>query len=307
MRKNIFILLILSSILGSCGFEEEVISYGTTSVYFYNQEYNRNIVVGEGLDLKAGIMFSGLINNDQDRVVQYDIDPSVILDPSKTMMPANYYTLSGTSQFVVPKGEEQGYVEIEIDSTAFLADPKSLTGEYVIPFRLISSTDVDSINTAKDYMVISVSYWAKQHGNYNYSGQTIRKSSGVAVDTLVYENTSTISESVRELETVGPNMMKVIPDGTAGSKDPASGKFSFNVEVPTLGGGSVIVTTGQGSAIEISPDGSSVYDEASKTFYLSYQYNDGTYDCFATDTMVFRNRIRDIQADGQGVNEWRGF
>lgn len=307
MRKNTFILLILSSILGSCGFEEEVISYGTTSVYFYNQEYNRNIVVGEGLELKAGIMFSGLIDNDRDRVVSFVIDPSGDTDGTKTVMPASYYTLSSSSEFVVPKGEEQGFVEIKIDSTAFLADPKSLTGEYVIPFRLIGSNDVDSINAAKDYMFISVSYWAKQHGNYNYSGQTIRKSGGIAVDTLVYENTSTISESVRELVTVGPNMMKVIPDGTAGSKDPASGKFSFNVEVPTRGGGSVIVTTGEESAIEISTDGSSVYDEASKTLYLSYQYNDGTYDCFATDTMIFRNRVRDIQAAGQGVNEWRGF
>jgi hypothetical protein len=65
MRKNIFIILILSAILGSCGFEDDDLSFGITSAYFYNQNYNRNIVVGEGLNLKAGIMFSGLVNNNK--------------------------------------------------------------------------------------------------------------------------------------------------------------------------------------------------------------------------------------------------
>ena len=59
--------------------------------------------------------------------------------------------------------------------------------------------------------------------------------------------------------------------------------------------------------IAVSPDGDSSYDEETKTFYLNYRYNDGTYDCFANDTLVFRNRVRDMQSDGQGVNEWRGF
>ncbi len=304
MRKNIFILLILSSILGSCGFEDEVISYGTTSVYFYNQKYNRNIVVGEGLTLKAGIMFSGLTNNDRDRVVSYVIDPSVVADGTKTVMPSSYYTLSSATEFVVPKNEEQGYVGIKIDSTAFLADPKSLTGEYVIPFRLTGSNDVDSINAAKDYMVISISYWAKQHGNYNYSGQTIRKS-GSVTETLTYRNNSTISESIRELVTVGAKTLKVKADGTVGSKDPGNGKFTFNVEVPTAGSGEVVISGTSGSAIQVLPNGISTFNASSRTFYLKYKYTDGTYACEATDTLVFRNRIRDIQADGQGVNEWR--
>src|SRR5512145_280173 len=81
MKKNIFLLLILATLFGSCGFEDEIISFGTTSMYFYNQEYNRNIVVGEGLQLKAGVMFSGLIVNDKDRFVQFVIDPSLVTDP----------------------------------------------------------------------------------------------------------------------------------------------------------------------------------------------------------------------------------
>lgn len=303
MRKNIFIVLVLSAIFNSCGFNDEVISYGTTSVYFYNQDYNRNIVVGEGLKLKAGIMFSGLIDNDKDRHVQFVIDPSVITDDTKTVMPEAYYTLSSNSEIVVPKGEEQGYVGIKIDSTAFLNDPKSLTGEYVIPFRLTGSNDVDSINMAKNYMVVSVSYWAKQHGNYNYSGQTVRRS-GSTEETVSYEYNPTISESIRELVTVGPNKLLVKADNTAGSKDPANGKFSFQIEAPTVGSGDVIISS-SGSGIQVSGNGTNSYDANTRTFYLKYKYTDGTYSCEAADTLVFRNRVRDVQADGQGVNEWR--
>lgn len=304
MRKNIFIVLILSAILSSCGFEEETISYGTTSAYFYNQNYNRNIVVGEGLNLKAGIMFSGLINNNKKRVVSFAIDPSVVTASGKTVMPANYYTLSSTSEFVFPVNEEQGYVDIKIDSAAFLADPKALTGEYVIPFRVTGSNDVDSINAAKNYMVLSVNYWAKQHGNYNYSGQTIRKSA-TATETLNYAYNKTISESVRQLITVGPKTMKVVADATTGSKDPGTGKFTFNLEVPSSGSGEVAISGTPGASIQVAGNGSSTYDGSKHTFFLKYKYTDGTYQCEATDTLVFRNRVRDVQSDGKGVNEWR--
>ena len=304
MRKNIFIVLILSAILGSCGFEDDDLAFGKTSAYFYNQDYNRNIVVGEGLNLKAGIMFSGLIDNNKDRIVKYVIDPSVISIGTKTVMPSNYYTLTNGTEFVIPKGEHQGYVGIEIDSTAFLADPKSLTGEYVLPFRLTSSSDVDSINSMKDLMVVSVSYWAKQHGNYYYSGQTVR-TSGATVETLTYTNTSTISESIRQLTTVGPKAMLVKADATVGSKDPGKGKFAFHIEAPSAGSGDVVVSAAPGSAIQLSPNGTSSYDAASRKFFLKYKYTDGAYSCEATDTLVFRNRVRDVQADGQGVNEWR--
>ena len=196
MKRNIFLLLILPFIFSACGFEDEEVSLGTTITYFQNQEYNRNIVVGEGLKLKAGIMFSGLVNNPRNRVVNYVIDPAIVTNPAKTVLPSNYYTLSDATKFLIPKGEEQGYVTITIDSAAFLADPKAMTGEYVIPFRLTSTTDVDSINAGKNSMIVSISYWAKQHGNYNYSGRTVRKS-GTTTETVTYKYNPTISESIR--------------------------------------------------------------------------------------------------------------
>jgi len=246
-------------------------------------------------------MFSGLVNNGDERVVQFTIDPSVVTDGTKTVMSESYYTLSSSSEFVVPVNEEQGYVSIEIDSAAFLADPKSLTGEYVIPFRLTGSNDVDSINSTKDYMVLSISYWAKQHGNYYYSGRTVRKSS-TETDTVTYENDPTIIESIRELVTIGPNKLKVVADKSAGSKDPG---VAFNMVAPSAGSGEVSLSSDNGATIQVSGNGTSLYDADARTFYLKYKYTDGDFECEASDTLVFRNRVRDIQSDGQGVNEWR--
>lgn len=304
MKRNIFLLLILAIVIGSCGFDEEVISLGTTSMYFYNQEYNRNIVVGEGLHLKAGVMFSGLIVNDKDRVVQYVIDPSLVTDPAKSVMPSGYYTLSDNTRFVVKKNEFIGYVEIKIDSAAFLADPKSMTGEYILPFRLTSTNDADTINMAKNFMMLSISYWAKQHGNYNYSGQTVKKS-GTTVETVNYSFNPTIAESIRELVTVGPRTLNVKADATASSKDPGKGKFTFNVEAPSTGSGDVVISTPAGATIQVLPNGASTYNASTRTFFLKYKYTDGDFEYEATDTLIFRNRVRDVQADGQGVNEWR--
>lgn len=307
MRTKKFFILIISVLISSCSVEDYDVTFGTTITYFYNQEYNRNVVVGEGLKVKPGIMLSGLLKNNQNWAVSYVIDPSIITDESKTPLPQEYYTLGNSSKIIIPAGQFQGYLDVTLDSLKFLADPKSLTGEYVIPVRLTESNDVDSINSGKNHIVMSVSYWAKQHGNYYYNGQTIRKQNSESVDTLKYRYDKSNNNSVRQLVTVAPTTLKMLADEISSGHDPAKGKFTFNLEVPTYGGGKISLAGDPDSNIPIQPDGESRYDEATKTFYLHYKYTDGQYECFVADTLVFRNRVRDVQADGQGVNEWRGF
>jgi hypothetical protein len=307
MKKYIIIVFVALSFLYSCGFDDIDAEYGTTVVLFWNQEYNRNIVVGEGLKLKAGVVLGGLLTNNEDRVVQYTLDGSLVTDDSKTILPASYYTLGHASNIVIHRGEFIGYLDIVIDSVAFLSDPKSLTGEYVLPFRITGSNDIDSINLSKDHMVVSISYWAKQHGNYYYSGTAVRKQDGAVVQTIEYKDNPSLANSIRKLETVGPNTLKVIADPSATSADPAKNKYSFYVSVASLGGGEVTIGADPASSIAVSPMGSSSYDHTSKTFTLNYTYTDGNQQVEISEQMVFRNRIRDVQADGQGVNEYRGF
>ncbi|WP_215224647.1 DUF1735 domain-containing protein [Echinicola shivajiensis] len=301
------ILILLLTLLSACGFEDYDIQYGVTSVYFYNQEYNRNVVVGEGLGLKVGSMLTGVLKNDSDRLVKFAINNELVTNPNQSVLPSSLYTLDNENTFIIPKGEFVGFLGVKFDSAEFVNDPKAVSGEYVLPVEITSCDDVDSVNAVKKTILVSVSYWAKQHGNYYYSGRTIRKEEGSIVDTLEYMNNSANSESVRQLITVNANTLELHPDGTGISNDPGKGSFSFNIDVPTFGGGDVGISPSSNSNIVVEADGISSYVEDIKTFYLNYTWNDGVYDCYSTDTLVFRNRVRDVQADGQGVNEWRGF
>lgn len=303
MKKIKWILFLATTVsFFSCTFHDDPVQYLYTMVGFPNQNYVRNVVVGEGLQINIGVTFSGLPKNDVQREVGYIIDPTLV--PSgKTALPADYYTLGDPAKILIKKGQFDGYLNLKLDSTKFLADPKSLTGEYVIPIKLVSKTNIDSINATKNYMVISISYFAKQQANYTYTG-SVAKTKNSVTTTVTYKNDPTQNNSFRLLKTTAPTQMRVVAD-PIGTTDPAKGSYSFLVDVPVLGG-DVTISADPTSTVVVSPDGSSTYDPQTRKFTLSYKYtlSDGTV-CNATETLMFRNRIRDLQANGVYINDWR--
>ncbi|MDR0698919.1 MAG: DUF1735 domain-containing protein [Tannerella sp.] len=308
MKKYIIhaTLAVVAILNYSCEFDDKAIVYPYTSVLFPYQDYNRNIMVGEGLSLEVGITLAGVLDNNKDRVIQYIIDPSLITESEQSVLPASYYTCENTSQMVVPKNSLKGYLRVDLDSALFLGDEKSLTGEYILPIRLVSSPDVDSIVPDLSFIRISISYYARQHGYYTYSGQIVRTKNG-NVTNANYSNQSSVTDSRRFLNTVGPDRFRVEADAT-NSSDPANGAYSFLISVPVSGSGNVIISADPASPVEVHPDGASAYDAESKTFTLSYTYTtaDGTV-CKVSESLVFRNRIRDVQSNGLYINEWRGI
>lgn len=302
MKKSIICVLALAAMtLAGCRFDDPAVEYPTKSMLFTYQDYNRELVVGEGLRFKLGVVFAGMEKSDRDRVAKYEIDPSLV--PSGcTILPEEYYTCSDPSSIVVKKGSLKGYMPVAIDSALFVSDPKSLTGEYVIPFRLVEA-DADQITPGKEYMVLHLKYLAKQFGYYQYSGTTSDESGEVES----YSNVTTETTSVRNLTTAGPTVLRLNAD-PYGSTDPAKNrKYSLLIDVPTYGGGAVTVSADPESAIAVEPDGESSYDAGTKTFILRYKYTAGGKKYTAEDKMVFRNRIRDDQGNGMKINEWEGF
>jgi hypothetical protein len=308
MKKYIIhaTLAVVAMLSYSCSFDDNEIVYSYTSVLFPYQDYNRNIMVGEGLSLNVGITMAGVINNDRDRVVQYIIDPSLITESGKSILPSSYYKCENTSQMVVPKNSLKGYMHVELDSTLFLGDKKSLTGEYILPIRLVSSSDVDSISPDLGFIRISISYYARQHGYYTYSGNIVKTKAG-NVTSADYSNQPSVTDSRRFLNTVGPDRFRVEADAT-NAADPATGVYTFLLDVPVNGGGNVTISADPDSPVQVYPDGASTYNVESKTFTLNYTYTaaDGTT-CKVSESLVFRNRIRDVQSNGLYINEWRGF
>jgi hypothetical protein len=302
MKKIKWMLLFATVTLFSCSFQDDPVKYLHTMVGFPNQGYVRNVIVGEGLEMNIGVTFSGIQNNTMQREVGYEIDPTLV-PTSKTILPADYYTLSHPNTITINKGKLDGYLNVKLDSVKFLADPQSLTGVYVIPIKLVSKNNIDSINQSKNYMVVSVSYFAKQEANYTYYG-TVTKTKGSTTTSVRFKSDPTQNNSFRLLKTTGPTTMKLVAD-PIGANDPAKGVYSLLVNVPILGG-NVTIAADPASAIAVSPVAGLSFYTAQRTFTLSYTYtlNDGTV-CNAADTLVYRNRIRDMQANGVYINDWR--
>ncbi|MCD8274529.1 MAG: hypothetical protein LUC96_06035, partial [Alistipes sp.] len=72
MKKYYMLLLFpLLTALVSCGFDDEEAEFPVKKVLFTYQKYNRQLVVGEGLQLQVGVVFAGLPKSDRNRVVEY--------------------------------------------------------------------------------------------------------------------------------------------------------------------------------------------------------------------------------------------
>lgn len=187
--KKILILLFVSVLLNAC-YDDYVKDYDYDGVYFPYQLDVRTLVVGEGMKIQFGAALGGVSDNDRDRVVNYQIDNSLInaqtLASMKTaanyiknavnpvtelkLMPANYYQLSDASKFVIKAGQHSGTVTLKADSARFLADLSTLVATYALPLR-ITSADADSVLKAKSYAVIGLKYENMLFGNYWHIGR----------------------------------------------------------------------------------------------------------------------------------------
>lgn len=303
MKRLLISAVAAAALLSSCSFDDEPVRYPYTSVLFANQTYNRNVVVGEGLQIGVGINLAGLAENPSDCGAHFVIDPSLVAS-GKTLLPADYYTLSNSDYINIPAGLLRGFVYVKLDSLKFLADAKALTGEYVLPVKLTEPVGVDRLNDAKNHIAVSISYYAKQFGNYHYEGTVTRTKEGAEEVKENYRYQAVVTESIRALTTVGPTRLKVTGDAR-GTNDPLKG-HSFLLEVPTFGGGAVTILPDPSSDVEVTPDGESTYEPGSKTFTLRYRFTapDGTLNRI-TEELTFRNRIRDVNGN-RFVNEWRG-
>lgn len=302
--KLVSILTIFGSFI-SCQFDDYNDVYGTTGVYIVNQDYNRNLIVGEGLKLGVGVTLTGLLNNNKERIVSFKVDSTLLDDiTGKTLLPPDYYSLEHPNQIIIPKGSFAGYLSVNIDSVKFLTDSKALTGEYILPIRIVNAMpDVDTIPENKSFIRISLSYFAKQFGNYHYSGELDKYMGGVLYQSIQYSHNPNDKESYRYLETIGPTSFRV----TANSKnpdDPLQG-ISFIINIP-LDGSEVTLQPDPNSQFIVNISGSCTYDADNRKFHLEYTWKDKEgANCFVVEDLIFRNRIYDDQGNGIYLNEWR--
>jgi len=315
--KKILILLIVAVTLGSC-YEDYIKDYDYDGIYFPYQTNVRTLVVGEGMKVQIGAALGGVRKNDRDRVVEFQIDNSLINADNLTAMkngfpyvkdavasvtllkllPSNYYTLSDNSKMVIKAGEHSGAITLKADSAAFLADAASLVASYAIPLR-ITKADADTVLVSKNYSVIGLKYENMLFGNYWHGGVTVEKNaSGAVVSEKKYYTTIPSPDSKAwKLTTVEP--FSLTTNGVSDLSSSTKPEFKL-----TLSGGNITISSMAGATFQVQPDGASTYNQAkllqNRKIFLKYKYQNGAGNwCYATDTLTFRNRIRD------GVNEWQ--
>ncbi len=168
--KKILALIVLSIAMVSC-YEEYILDYPYTAMYFYLQQDVRTFVVGEGMKFKVGVTLGGVSDNTIDRNISYSLDNSLITPArlasmkiaSQTyiknavtpvaaleLLPTTHYTLSNTSKMVIPSGWYTGTVNVKADSVAFLNDSlKTKMSTYVLPFKITSAPEIDTVLLSK--------------------------------------------------------------------------------------------------------------------------------------------------------------
>jgi hypothetical protein len=315
--KKILVFLLLSISAVSC-YDDYIFDFDYSAIYFPYQVDVRTFVVGEGMKVEVGTALSGVRENVRDRNVTFELNNSLvnadlqarmrggsayikdyIPDPlvrAILPMPTNYYSLTNSNTIVIKQGQHMGSVIVEADSANFLADPLNINAVYVIPFSILDA-DADTILESKRTAMIGFRYENMLFGKYWHGGSALVNRPGLADTTMNYFTTIPQAETkIWTLTTASPNSLNA-----NGFLDQTTTKKEMLL---TLNGANISVSTLVGSTRPVTADGTSGFNQAKllqgRKIFLKYQYtgaNGYTYHC--TDTLTFRNRIRD------GINEWQ--
>ena len=304
--------------LSAC-YDDYVLDYDYDGIYFPYQLDVRTFVVGEGMKINFGVALGGVRDNVRDRVVNYQMDNSLIsaqtlqqmkgssatyiknsMSPVSELklMPAAYYSLSDNAKMIIKKDEYTGVITVKPDSAKFLSDPATINPVYALGMR-ITSADVDTVIESKNYAVVAFKYESMLFGNYWHGGVTyVKNAAGANIDTLIYSTTIPAPDTkIWKLSTVAPFEM------TTNSVSDVSSSSNPEMKI-TLNGGNVIISSVPDAKFQVVPDGASTFNQAKllqdRRVYLNYKYQNADDNwCYAKDTLTFRNRVRD------GINEWR--
>lgn len=317
--KRGYIAILAALLLAASCYPDYIGDYDVQGVCFANQVDVRSVVVGEGMRFSTAVVMGGVIENREDRFVEFSTDMTLLSDEALSKMktntltymqeqtrniqelkllPASQYTLSTDGKTsgiaVIRKGQHKGRIYVQIDSAAFLSTADKLTPVYALPLRITdtgSLTPIEGMQTT----VIGIHYENTLFGNWWHGGVTVGDD---GKEISRYPLTVPQADTrVWTLTTVGP--FSLTANAVAGqlNGNAAQMKLTLNPADNT-----VAIEPVEGAAFAVEADGVSTYTGGrlqDRRLFLNYKYVDNGVTCHAKDTLSFRNRLRD------GVNEWQ--
>lgn len=330
------IMLALAAILAaqSC-YAPYVKDYQYNGVYIAYQYDLRTFVVGEGMKFKLTAALGGVLKNDRDRKVYFEIDPSIVNGSLTQFWPGVKENISAYSEIT---GEtafgkiSQPYVSEELvkagigkltplpRSTYYLSDDEIVIRQGRVTGSV--TVEADSLALLSLPYAGKKPYYAIGFRILHAEADTVLLSKSyqicaVRCENLFYGNwyhggeTTVLDSNGRILE-VRHYPTRIPSDQTTPAVYTLSTAEPNSVTTNYIGDskGSIKLIWNGDFVKVVSNDSHKVVDMEStfnrehllqnRQIYLNYSYDnaDGTT-CVVKDTLTFRNRIRD------GVNEWQ--
>lgn len=321
-------MIILSLFISCENQEREFPDYDYTAVYFAYQTPVRTLVLGEDIydntldnahRCKIMATMGGVYENTTDRILDVAVDNSLFDsllfgDSSNVLkMPADYYSLASDMQIVIPAGSISGGIEVQL-TDAFFADPRSTRNTFVIPLRIESVTNADSILSGKqavtnpnlfipsdwsvepkNYVLYCIKYVNPWHGSYLRRGVDEGKgNSDSGLDTVIYKHNQYVErDQVVKIKTISLSeaSLSLTTRDRGNSTD-----IPFELRLVFDNAGKCLISASEDASYTVAGDGELVNDgdmwgnQKRDVLHLKYSVDFGTSTHSFTDTLVIRDR-----------------
>ncbi len=334
--KKLFVILLIVGIAACENQEVTFPDYDLKAVYFPVQLPIRTLSLGEdrldnSLDKQyifdIGATIGGMYENKREWTIDYVVDPSLTndvytnTDPNLKIipLPTEYYTISPLNKIIIPKGEFNGRIRIQL-TRDFFDDPLALTGQYVVPLRMTNTSadsillgkpatdnpdprikaDWESAKFPKNWTMYGIKYVNAYHGTYLHRGNDVRviTETGNVHDTVYFGDIFGHREKDPLINLTTLGITKARMNGL-GNLSGEGRSLVLNFDNENGKSGSITISPCDDADYEVTGTGR-YFDKASSSetwsflmwqaMYLNYTYQDNTYTHNIRDTLVFRDR-----------------
>jgi len=335
MMKKTLVLLVLAvaiSMISCQNQKSEFPDFDYTTGYFPYQYPVRILVLGNYIydnsndnnhRFVISTIMGGAYKNNTERVFNFVVDETLCEDayfedgtPIRAL-PSNYYTLSDPGKIVIPSGQMNGGVTVQL-SEAFFNDPQAIRNTYVLPLRITSALNIDSllqgkttnpyadrritgdwVTAPKDFTMFVVKFVNPYHGSYLMRGKAVVKENGVTLGDSTYQATHVERDAVVSMETVGRSRVKV--ETTSFKSKVILGSFELVLnfasdKYDTEGGVTCTVEAPEGVSYTVSGSGKYTVNGAAfggkdrDLIELTYTITKDNLEYTATERFVFRDK-----------------
>lgn len=186
------------------------------SVYFAYQYPVRTIVLGEDLyidntldnehKIEVKATLGGTRDNKNNVSINFNVDGSLVNNLKFNnggpiqVMPTSYYSIA-SGQITIPSGSISGGVQVQL-TDAFFADPLAVKNTYVLPLKMTSVQNADSILAGKDFTYYAIKFVNPWHGYYLRRGVDVM-TNGATVRNITRHAAYVERDQVNLLTTTG--------------------------------------------------------------------------------------------------------